>query len=108
MEEIVRVVIWDLCVVVSRLAWHVRNDVMKKLERYEEEGVGLSWKERSDELVRPVLECLGLLEKIMRVGELAGMRKVIFNEKDKNQVLEFLKEEWSRGVDDPKLQFYKE
>jgi sirohydrochlorin ferrochelatase len=66
-ELIVMVVLRELCGVASRLAWHVKKDVMRKLQRYEEEGVDSSWKERSDELVRPILDCLALLEKIIKV-----------------------------------------
>ena len=108
LRSIVMAVIWELCEVGTRLAWHVKKDVIKKLERYEEEGMDLSWKERSEELIRPLLDCLAVLEKIVRVGELAGMRDAFFTKKDKEEVLAFLKEEWSRGVDDTKLQYYKE
>jgi len=67
-------VILRLGEVIDKLVGYVREVVMEKLESYEEEDLNFSLKERVDELVRPILDCLSLLERIVRVKELVDMR----------------------------------
>jgi hypothetical protein len=67
--------ILNLGEVIDKLVGYVREVVMEKLESYEEEeDLNFSLKERVDELVRPILDCLSLLERIVRVKELVDMR----------------------------------
>ena len=71
-DILANVMVKGFCVVLEKVYWHVCNDVLNKLKRYEEEEV--NWKEKSEELVKPILECLTLIEKMVRVNELLDIR----------------------------------
>ena len=106
-DILANVMVKGFCVVLKKVCWHVCNDVLNKLERYEEEEV--NWKEKSEELVKPILECLTLLEKMVRVNELLDIRDeltdyVIYlgylllelDDEGREKVLELIKEEQKR------------
>jgi hypothetical protein len=101
------VMVNGFCVVLEKVYWHVCDDVLKKLKRYEEEEV--NWKEKSEELVKPILECLTLLEKMVRVNELLDIRDELsdyvsylgylmleLDNEGRRKVLELVKEERKR------------
>jgi hypothetical protein len=92
------------CVVLEKLCWHVCDDVLKKLKRYEEEEA--NWKEKSEELVKPILDCLALVEKMVRVNELLDIRDELsdyvsylgylilgLDDEGRRKVVELIKEE---------------
>jgi hypothetical protein len=101
------VMVNGFCVVLEKVYWHVCDDVLKKLKRYEEEEV--NWKEKSEELIEPILECLTLLEKMVRVNELLDIRDELsdyvsylgylmleLDNEGRRKVLELVKEERKR------------
>jgi len=98
------VMVNGFCVVLEKLCWHVCDDVLKKLKRYEEGGA--NWKEKSEELVKPILDCLTLLEKMVRVNELLDIRDELsdyasylgylmleLDDEGRRKVLDLIKEE---------------
>jgi hypothetical protein len=101
------VMVNGFCVLLEKVYWHVCDDVLKKLKRYEEKEV--NWKEKSEELVKPILECLTLLEKMVRVNELLDIRDELsdyvsylgylvlgLDNEGRRRVLELVKEERKR------------
>jgi len=108
-------VILRLGEVIDKLVRYVREVVMEKLKSYEEDGVNFSLKERVDELVRPILDCLSLIERIVRVKELVDMRDerseaaihvayalLQLDDEGLEKVKALIENEWKRVVEDRK------
>lgn len=101
--------------VIDKLVGYVREVVMKKLESYEKDDVNFSLKERVDELVRPILDCLSLIERIVRVKELVDIRDELsesaidiayaflqLDDEGFEKVKALIENEWKRVIEDRK------